>query len=120
MFPKTLPPVEEITALALASSKEARIATSLLIVQVISRDPVIDCPVVSMVVVVGALMNFPENSTGTPAPYLVRTYGIKTPRLSVVTVTFKKWERRYVTSRVFPVVNPDSRAELTVYWVAKS
>jgi len=60
-LPKTLPAVEEITASAPASSKEARIATSLLMVQVISRDPVMDCPVVSMVVVVGALMNFPAN-----------------------------------------------------------
>ena len=94
MFPKIFPPVDEMVASALASSIEARMATSLLIVQVISIDPLMDCPVVLIVVVVGALMNLPENSTGTPFPYLVSTYGIKTPRLSVVTVTFKKWERR--------------------------
>jgi len=93
-LPKTFPFFEEIMAAIAASSKEASMATSLLMVQVILRDPVTVCPVVSMVVWAGALMNDPENSTGTPFPYLVRTYGITTPRLSVVTVTFKKWERR--------------------------
>lgn len=94
ILPKIFPPVDEIVASAPASSMEARIATSLLMVQVISRDPLMDCPEGLMVVVVAALMNLPENSTGTPFPYLVSTYGIKTPRLSVVTVTFKNLERR--------------------------
>lgn len=104
------PDFDERTAAAAKSLKSTPMAVSLSIVTVTPRDPVRLWPSLVNLDSVYELTNFPASPTALPDPYLVRTSGTRRPRLSVVTVTFKYFLRRYVKSRVLPVRYPDSKA----------